>query len=108
MSGMPLIARRRRRRVTISDFSQLATMIISAGALLVSMGLALAGMSGTTLPTALTNAAQLVIGVSLGVRFQRDFVHVAPRWLASVALGTLAMMVLSGGFGLFLGHGRTY
>jgi hypothetical protein len=72
------------------------------GALLVSMGLALAGMSGTTLPTALTNAAQLVIGVSLGVRFQRDFIHVAPRWLASVALGTLAMMALSGGFGLFL------
>jgi membrane AbrB-like protein len=72
------------------------------GALLVSMGLALAGMSGTTLPSALTNAAQLVIGVSLGVRFQRDFLQVAPRWLASVALGTLAMMVLSGGFGLFL------
>jgi membrane AbrB-like protein len=72
------------------------------GALLVSMGLALAGMSGTTLPSALTNAAQLVIGVSLGVRFQRDFLQVAPRWLASVALGTLAMMVLSGAFGLFL------
>jgi membrane AbrB-like protein len=50
----------------------------------------------------LTNAAQLVIGVSLGVRFQRDFLQVAPRWLASVALGTLAMMVLSAGFGLFL------
>jgi membrane AbrB-like protein len=72
------------------------------GALLVSMGLALAGMSGTTLPSALTNAAQLVIGVSLGVRFQRDFLQVAPRWLASVALGTLAMMVMSAGFGLFL------
>jgi membrane AbrB-like protein len=72
------------------------------GALLVSMGLALAGMSGTTLPTALTNAAQLVIGVSLGVRFQRDFIHVAPRWLASVAMGSLAMMVLSAGFGLCL------
>jgi membrane AbrB-like protein len=72
------------------------------GALLVSMGLALAGMSGNTLPTALTNAAQLVIGVSLGVRFQRDFLQVAPRWLASAALGTLAMMVLSAGFGLFL------
>jgi membrane AbrB-like protein len=69
---------------------------------LTAEGLALAGMSGTTLPTALTNAAQLVIGVSLGVRFQRDFIHVAPRWLASVALGTLAMMALSGGFGLFL------
>lgn len=69
------------------------------GALLVSMGLALAGMSGTTLPTALTNAAQLVIGVSLGVRFRRDFIQVAPRWLASVALGSLVMLGLSGVFG---------
>jgi membrane AbrB-like protein len=72
------------------------------GALLVSMGLALAGMSGTTLPSALTNAAQLVIGVSLGVRFQRDFLQVAPRWLASVALGSIVMLGLSAGFGWFL------
>jgi membrane AbrB-like protein len=50
----------------------------------------------------LSNAAQLVIGVSLGVRFQREFVHTAPRWLASVALGTLVMMALSAGFGLAL------
>ncbi len=54
------------------------------------------------MPTVLSNAAQLVIGVSLGVRFQREFVHTAPRWLASAALGTLVMMALSVGFGLFL------
>ena len=72
------------------------------GALLVSMGLTLAGMNGTALPTALTNAAQLVIGVSLGVRFQRDFVQVAPRWLVSVAWGSWVMMALSGAFGWVL------
>jgi membrane AbrB-like protein len=72
------------------------------GALLVSMGLTLSGVFLSAVPTSLSNAAQLVIGVSLGVRFQREFVHTAPRWLASVALGTLVMMALSAGFGLAL------
>jgi uncharacterized membrane protein AbrB (regulator of aidB expression) len=36
----------------------------------------------------MVNAAQLVIGVSLGVRFSAEFLHTAPRWLAAVALGT--------------------
>jgi uncharacterized membrane protein AbrB (regulator of aidB expression) len=57
------------------------------GALLVSMGLTLSGVDGLMVPTALSNAAQLVIGVGLGVRFQREFVHAGPRWLFSVALG---------------------
>ena len=65
------------------------------GALLVAMGLTLSGVQWSAIPTPLSNAAQLWIGVSLGVRFRRDFVHTAPRWLASVALGTLAMLVLS-------------
>lgn len=74
------------------------------GALLVSMGLTLSGLQVSAVPTVLSNAAQLVIGVSLGVRFQREFVHTAPRWLTSVALGTLVMMLTSLGFGLFLAH----
>jgi membrane AbrB-like protein len=69
------------------------------GALLVSMGLTLSGLEWSTVPTVLSNAAQLVIGVSLGVRFQREFVHTAPRWLFSVALGTVGMLLLSAGFG---------
>jgi membrane AbrB-like protein len=72
------------------------------GALVVSMALTLWGLDGSAVPTYLSNAAQLVIGVSLGVRFQREFVHTAPRWLASVSLGTLLMMLLSLGFGLLL------
>jgi membrane AbrB-like protein len=68
------------------------------GALLASMCLTLTGVQVSAVPTDLSNAAQLVIGVSLGVRFQREFVHTAPRWLASAAIGTLAMMALSLGF----------
>jgi membrane AbrB-like protein len=68
------------------------------GALLVAMGLTMAGIELSALPQPLTNAAQLVIGVSLGVRFQSQFLHTAPRWLADVALGTVAMIALCAGF----------
>jgi membrane AbrB-like protein len=45
----------------------------------------------------MSNTAQLVIAVSLGVRFSREFLHTAPRWLGSVALGTVAMLVICAG-----------
>jgi uncharacterized protein len=68
------------------------------GALLVSMGLTLSGVVLSAIPTGLINAAQLVIGVSLGVRFTPAFVHTAPRWMASVALASAVMMVLCAAF----------
>jgi membrane AbrB-like protein len=67
------------------------------GPLLVAMGFTIAGQSLSAVPTWMSNAAQLVIAVSLGVRFSREFLHTAPRWLGSVALGTFAMLVLCGG-----------
>ncbi|AEG94772.1 AbrB family transcriptional regulator [Ramlibacter tataouinensis] len=72
------------------------------GALLVAMAFAMTGLELSALPAWATNAAQLVIGVSLGVRFRAEFVHTAPRWLASVALGSGVMIVLSAGFALLL------
>lgn len=68
------------------------------GALLVSMGLTMAGIELSAVPSWMSNAAQLVIGVSLGVRFSAEFVHTAPRWLGQVAIGTMAMVVLSATF----------
>ena len=64
------------------------------GALVVSMGLAMAGLTLSAVPQGLVNAAQLVIGVSLGVRFRADFLRTAPRWLASVVVGTLVLMLV--------------
>lgn len=69
------------------------------GALVATMVPTLAGVQLSALPVALTDAAQLVIGVSLGVRFTPSFARTAPRWLASVALATFAMMGLCAGFG---------
>jgi membrane AbrB-like protein len=68
------------------------------GALLVSMGLTMAGVHLSAIPQWLVNAAQLVIGVSLGVRFSAEFLHTAPRWLAAVGLGTLAMVGVCAAF----------
>lgn len=72
------------------------------GPLLVAMGFTMAGMPLSAVPTGFSNAAQLVIAVSLGVRFSREFLQTAPRWLATVGLGTLAMIVLCGGFAWLL------
>lgn len=64
------------------------------GALAVSLLLTAQGLTLSAIPQVMTNAAQLVIGVSLGVRFTRGFVLMAPRWLASVALATIVLIVL--------------
>lgn len=68
------------------------------GALLASMAVTMAGIELSAMPRALSNAAQLVIGVSLGVRFQAEFLRTAPRWLGSVALGTVGMIVACAAF----------
>ena len=68
------------------------------GALLVALLLTAFGVTLSAMPQGMTNAAQLVIGISLGVRFRRSFVHLAPRWLGSVALATLGMIGLCAAF----------
>ncbi|NNU44938.1 AbrB family transcriptional regulator [Ramlibacter montanisoli] len=75
------------------------------GALIAAMGVTMAGQELSAMPTPLTNAAQLLIGVSLGVRFQRQFLHAAPRWLLDVALGTVGMILLCAGFAFLLAWG---
>ncbi|MEX1165529.1 MAG: AbrB family transcriptional regulator [Hydrogenophaga sp.] len=69
------------------------------GALLVTMVITLVDVRLSAIPDWLSASAQLVIGVSLGVRFTPAFVHTAPRWLASVALATAVMMVLCAALG---------
>jgi membrane AbrB-like protein len=64
------------------------------GPLLVAMAFTMAGIELSGIPQWMTNAAQLLIGVSLGVRFRAEFIRTAPRWLLSVAFGTLVMIVL--------------
>ena len=72
------------------------------GALLATMLLSLSGHWWSAVPSWMSNAAQLFIGVSLGVRFQREFLQTAPRCLASVAMGTAGMLLVSALFGWFM------
>lgn len=72
------------------------------GSLLVTMVITLCGYTLSALPGWLTAGAQLVIGVSLGVRFTPAFVHTAPRWLGSVVLASFVMMGLCAGFGWWM------
>ena len=72
------------------------------GPLFVAMAVSIAERVPSPVPTALSNAAQLVIGVGLGVRFTPKFLEAAPAWLVSVAVGTLAMILLCAGFGAVL------
>ena len=68
------------------------------GPLLAAMALTMADVHASAVPRAMINAAQLVIGVSLGVRFSRPFLRSAPRWMGAAALGALGMIVLCAGF----------
>lgn len=72
------------------------------GSLVAAMLLSLQGVTLSAIPGGLTAAAQLVIGISLGVRFTPAFVHTAPRWLASVALASVFMMAVCAGFAWLL------
>jgi membrane AbrB-like protein len=69
------------------------------GALLATMAITLNGHILSAIPSVVSNAAQLFIGVSLGVRFTPAFLHTAPRWLGSVALASLVMMAICALFG---------
>ncbi len=68
------------------------------GPLAVALLLTANGIELSALPRWITNLGQLFIGVALGTRFTRAFIRTAPRWLATVAIGTLVMIVLSAAY----------
>jgi membrane AbrB-like protein len=59
----------------------------------------------SAVPAALSCAAQLVIGISLGVRFTPAFLRAAPSWLLSVSAGSLALIAACAGFAALLAWG---
>lgn len=68
------------------------------GGLVVTGALTLAGIELSALPRWASNAGQLFIGVALGARFTPEFVRTAPRWLSSVAVGTVGLLLGSAAF----------
>ncbi|MEJ0048808.1 MAG: AbrB family transcriptional regulator [Rhodospirillales bacterium] len=72
------------------------------GALLASVALTLSGQTSSAVPAPLSNLGQLLIGCTLGSRFNRDFLHRAPRFLAALFASILLAMLLSVLVGLTL------
>ncbi|KWR89218.1 AbrB family transcriptional regulator [Cupriavidus sp. IDO] len=69
------------------------------GTLLAAALLTASGIELSAIPTWMSRAGQLLIGVSLGARFSREFLHTAPRFLSGVALYTVVALVVSALFG---------
>ena len=74
------------------------------GSLAVGIAVTAMDQRWTSIPSAMSQAAQMFIGVSLGVQFTPRFLRTAPRWLGTVAISTLAMMGMAVGFSWLLAH----
>ena len=75
------------------------------GPLLCAASLTAFGVTLSSLPSAVVNAGQLLIGVGLGTRFTPEFFHAAPRFLAAVAAITLIYLAAAAAFGALLAAG---
>jgi hypothetical protein len=65
------------------------------GALAVAIPLTIADVNLSAVPRPLSNAAQVLLGCALGARFERGFLHQAPRVAGAVVLSVALAMVLS-------------
>lgn len=74
------------------------------GPLFVSIGLTASGVQWSSMPTVLTNAAQVMMGCALGSRFEREFIRRAPRFVAVVVASILISIIVSASFGVGLAY----
>lgn len=96
--------------VNAAGLTQLLALGLLGGALLAWLGMPNAFMLGplaitialtaseiqlSSMPSLLSNAAQLLIGCTLGARFEREFVRKAPRFMLVVAASVLLAMALA-------------
>lgn len=75
------------------------------GPLLAAALITATGHTFSSLPTAVVNAGQLLIGISLGAHFTREFFRAAPRFLLSVAAITGVYLLCGAAFGVLLAWG---
>ncbi len=72
------------------------------GPLLAAAAITGTGHTFSSLPTPVINGGQLLIGMSLGAHFTREFFRAAPRYLIVVALITIVYLLCSAAFGFAL------
>ncbi len=72
-----------------------APSAFTLGPLLLSIALTAAGLTFSSVPTPLTNAAQVLLGCALGSRFDRRFLVAAPRFVAALLPSIAVMLALA-------------
>ena len=72
------------------------------GPLFITIALTAWGFAFSSVPTPLTNAAQVLLGCSLGARFDRRFLAAAPRFVAALVPSMAAMVLLAAGVGYLI------
>ena len=74
------------------------------GPLAMSLALTAGDMQLSSLPTSLTNPAQMLLGCALGARFERRSLESAPRYVSAVLLSVLVGMLAAAGCGWAIGR----
>ena len=69
------------------------------GALAVAIPLTAMEINLSATPTVASNAGQCLLGCALGARFDRDFLHGAPRFVIAVSATVIGAILISAGFG---------
>ena len=69
------------------------------GPLFLTIALTVAGIQLSSVPTVLSNIAQVLLGCALGARFDRGFVSTAPRVAIAFVPAILTMLALAAGVG---------
>jgi len=74
------------------------------GPLAVTIALTVNGWQLSSVPTMLTNPAQMLLGCALGARFERRSLESAPRYVSAVLVSIFVAMGVSAGFGWAIGR----
>lgn len=69
------------------------------GPLAVAIGLTITEVQLSSVPTGLTNGAQVLLGCALGARFERRSLESAPRYVAAVLASVLAAIAVAAAMG---------
>ena len=75
------------------------------GPLMLTIALTSNGITLSSMPTLVVNAAQVALGAALGSRFDRGFLAAAPRFVAALAASVTLTLVLAASVGALIAWG---
>jgi len=79
-----------------------APTAFTLGPLFLSIALTYVGLEISSVPSPITNAAQVLLGCALGARFERGILAGAPRFVTALAASIALMLLLAAGVGALI------